>query len=106
MQQAKASAPEGTPIEVEVESLDELQQAIETGADNLLLDNFNLDDLRVAVERARGRATLEASGGITRENVRQIADTGVDYISIGDLTKNVKAVDFSMRFASDRRKTL
>lgn len=104
VQRAKASAPEGTPIEVEVESLDELQQAIEAGADNLLLDNFSLDDLRAAVERAHGRATLEASGGITRENVRQIAETGVDYISVGDLTKNVKAVDFSMRFAPNRPK--
>lgn len=104
VQRAKASAPEGTPIEVEVESLDELQQAIEAGGDNLLLDNFSLGDLRAAVERARGRATLEASGGITRENVRQIAETGVDYISVGDLTKNVKAVDFSMRFACNQRK--
>ncbi len=99
VQRAKASAPEGTPIEIEVESLDELEQAIEAGADNLLIDNFSLDDLRTAVERARGRATLEASGGISRDNVRQIAETGVDYISIGDMTKNVKAVDFSMRFA-------
>ena len=99
VQRAKASAPEGTPIEIEVESLDELEQAIEAGADNLLIDNFGLDDLRTAVERARRRATLEASGGISRDNVRQIAETGVDYISIGDMTKNVKAVDFSMRFA-------
>ena len=106
VQRAKATAPKGTPIEIEVENLDELQQAIEAGADNLLLDNFNLDDLRAAVDRARGRATLEASGGITRENVRQIAETGVDYVSIGDLTKNVKAIDFSMRFASNQRKVL
>ncbi len=103
VQRAKAIAPDGTPIEIEVESLNELEQAIEAGADNLLLDNFSLDDLRAAVERARGRATLEASGGITRDNVRQIAETGVDYISVGDLTKNVKAVDFSMRFASNKR---
>jgi nicotinate-nucleotide pyrophosphorylase (carboxylating) len=100
VQRAKASAPKGTPIEIEVENLDELRQAVEAGADNLLLDNFSLEDLRAAFEWTRGRATLEASGGITRENVHQIAETGVDYISVGDLTKNVKAVDFSMRFAA------
>lgn len=103
VQRAKAAAPKGTSIEIEVENLDELQQAIEAGGTNLLLDNFSLDDLRAAVEQARGRATLEASGGITRENTRQIAETGVDYISVGDLTKNVKAVDFSMRFAAYER---
>jgi nicotinate-nucleotide pyrophosphorylase (carboxylating) len=63
-----------------------------------LLDNFNLEDLRQAVERTAGRATLEASGGISLANIRPIAESGVDYISVGSLTKDVRAVDFSMRF--------
>lgn len=86
------------PVEVEVEDLDELGQALEAGADRVMLDNFSVDMLRQAVALNAGRAELEASGGITLDNLRQYAETGVDYISIGALTKDVKAVDLSMRF--------
>jgi nicotinate-nucleotide pyrophosphorylase (carboxylating) len=98
MQQAKASTPQGIPIEIEVENLQQLHEALAAGADSLLLDNFDLEALREAVQYTRGRATLEASGGITLENVRAIAETGVDFISVGVLTKNIRAVDLSMRF--------
>jgi nicotinate-nucleotide pyrophosphorylase (carboxylating) len=86
------------PVEVEVEDLDQLREGIEAGADILLLDNFTLDLLRAAVALNAGRARLEASGGVTLENIRSIAETGVDYVSTGALTKDVKAVDLSMRF--------
>jgi nicotinate-nucleotide pyrophosphorylase (carboxylating) len=98
MQQAKASTAQGIPIEIEVENLQQLHEALAAGADSLLLDNFDLEALREAVQYTRGRATLEASGGITLENVRAIAETGVDFISVGVLTKNIRAVDLSMRF--------
>lgn len=98
VQQARALAPRGVPVEIEVENLGQLEQAIAAGADHLLLDNFSLSDMRAAVAAARGRARLEASGGITLENVRAVAETGVDYISIGELTKSVRAIDLSMRF--------
>ncbi|MFA7388268.1 MAG: carboxylating nicotinate-nucleotide diphosphorylase [Thiohalobacteraceae bacterium] len=86
------------PVEVEVESLDELREGLDAGADILLLDNFSLDLLREAVALNAGRAKLEASGGVTLGNVRTIAETGVDYVSTGALTKDVKAIDLSMRF--------
>jgi len=86
------------PVEVEVESLDELNQALEAGADRIMLDNFSLADMRKAVQLATGRAELEASGGITEQTLRPIAETGVDYISIGALTKDCRAIDLSMRF--------
>ncbi|QBQ54906.1 carboxylating nicotinate-nucleotide diphosphorylase [Nitrosococcus wardiae] len=86
------------PIEIEVENLDELQQALTAGADILLLDNFDLPALYEAVRLNQQRVKLEASGGITLENVRQVAETGVDYISVGILTKDVHAVDMSIRF--------
>lgn len=90
------------PVEVEVESLEELRQALDAGADMALLDEFSLDNLRaaVAMNRAhpRGPMQLEASGGITFELLRPIAETGVDFISVGSLTKHVRAVDLSMRF--------
>ena len=86
------------PVEVEVESLDELKQALEAGADRIMLDNFSLGDMRKAVQLATGRAELEASGGITEQTLRPIAETGVDYISIGALTKDCRAIDLSMRF--------
>ncbi len=86
------------PIEVEVESLDELKQVLETAANSVLLDNFSLQDLRTAVEWCRGKLKTEASGGIEEDTIRQIAECGVDYISVGALTKNVKALDLSMRF--------
>ncbi len=87
----------GKPVEVEVESLDELQQALEAGADIIMLDELSLADMRRAVEITAGRAKLEASGGINEQTLRTIAETGVDYISIGGLTKHVRAVDLSMR---------
>jgi nicotinate-nucleotide pyrophosphorylase (carboxylating) len=86
------------PIQIEVENIADLELAIEHGAKLILLDNFDLDSLRKAVKAARGRAELEASGGITLENLRAVAETGVDRISIGALTKDVKAIDLSMRF--------
>ena len=90
------------PVEVEVESLEELRQALDAGADMALLDEFSLDNLRaaVAMNRAhpRGPMQLEASGGITFESLRPVAETGVDFISVGSLTKHVRAVDLSMRF--------
>jgi nicotinate-nucleotide pyrophosphorylase (carboxylating) len=87
----------GLPIETEVENLDEAAEAIGAGADIVLLDNFSLADLREAVARYKGRALLEASGGITLDNLRATALTGVDRISIGALTKDVSATDLSMR---------
>jgi len=89
----------GKPVEVEVESLDELHQALEGGADIIMLDELSLDDMREAVRLTAGRAKLEASGGVTDATLRTIAETGVDYISIGTLTKDVKAVDLSMRLS-------
>lgn len=86
------------PVEVEVETLDQLQEALSAGADTIMLDNFNLASLREAVQFTAGRALLEASGGITRETLIGIAETGVDFISIGALTKDCKAVDLSMLF--------
>ncbi len=98
LQQAAAIAPPGVSIQIEVESLKELRLALDAGAKLVLLDNFTLKRLREAVSLAAGRAVLEASGGITLKNLRAIAETGVDRISIGSLTKDIKAVDLSMRF--------
>ncbi|KFF65286.1 carboxylating nicotinate-nucleotide diphosphorylase [Pectobacterium brasiliense] len=86
------------PVEVEVESLDELQQALEAGADIIMLDNFSLDNIREAVNTTQGRALLEISGNVTLDTLRGYAETGVDYISVGALTKHVQALDLSMRF--------
>jgi nicotinate-nucleotide pyrophosphorylase (carboxylating) len=85
------------PVQIEVENLSQLEEALGAGAKLILLDNFSPDDLRAAVQFNSGRATLEASGGITLANVRAIAETGVDRISIGSLTKDVNAVDLSLR---------
>lgn len=85
-------------IEVEVENLDELQQALDAGADIVLLDNFELDQLRQAVAVSEQRALLEASGGVSLETIRNIAETGVDRISVGNLTKDIEAVDLSLQF--------
>jgi len=87
----------GLPVEVEVESIDELRLAIRAGADRILLDNFDLETTRVAVEINAARARLEVSGGVELDDLAAIAATGVDYISVGALTKHVRAVDFSMR---------
>lgn len=95
---AKQQGPESLRVEVEVESLEELAQAIQAGADIALIDNFSLADTREAVTRARGRIELEASGGITAESITDIAETGVDYISTGDVTKQVAPLDLSMLF--------
>ncbi|UDQ75350.1 carboxylating nicotinate-nucleotide diphosphorylase [Pectobacterium brasiliense] len=86
------------PVEVEVESLNELQQALEAGADIIMLDNFSLDNIREAVNTTQGRALLEISGNVTLDTLRDYAETGVDYISVGALTKHVQALDLSMRF--------
>jgi nicotinate-nucleotide pyrophosphorylase (carboxylating) len=85
------------PVEVEVESLQEFEQAIAAKPDRIMLDNFSLDDMRTAVAMNQNAIELEASGNITLDNIRTIAETGVDYISIGALTKNIKAIDLSMR---------
>ena len=85
------------PIEIEVENLDELTQALDAGANRIMLDNFDLDMMRKAVALNAGRAKLEVSGNVSLEKVKAIAATGVDYVSVGALTKNVKAVDLSMR---------
>lgn len=98
LQAAQASVGAEIEIEIEVESLAQLQQALEAGAKRVLLDNFDLQMLRDAVAFNSGKARLEASGGVDANTVRAIAETGVDDISIGGLTKDVKAVDFSMRF--------
>lgn len=94
---AKTNHPD-KPVEVEVENLDELKQALAAGADVIMLDNFELSAMREAVALAKGKAKLEASGGINATTLRPIAETGVDYISIGALTKDCKAIDLSMRF--------
>jgi len=88
----------GLLLEVEVENLDQLEEAHRAGAGRVLLDNFSLGDLQTAVTRFKGRIGLEASGGISLESIRQVAETGVDFISTGDMTKNVRAVDYSMRY--------
>jgi len=87
-------------VQIEVETLDQLHEAVDAGANMVLLDNMDLAQMREAVRWTARRATLEASGGITLENVRAIAETGVDRISIGALTKDVRAIDLSMRFDS------
>jgi len=95
--QARRIAP-GKPIEVEVETMEELDQALSAGADIIMLDDFSMADMHAAVLNTRQRAKLEASGGIHAGNLRAVAETGVDYISMGALTKDVRAIDLSMRF--------
>ena len=98
--QARNIAP-GKPVEVEVESISELKQALKAGADTVMLDNFSLNALREAVNLNAGQALLEASGGITFDTLKSIAETGVDYISIGALTKDCRAADLSMRMTGN-----
>lgn len=104
MQKAKSIAADNSDrckfIEVEVENLTELEEALAAGATIILLDNFDIPDLHQAVKRTNNRATLEASGGINLDTVAAIANTGVNRISIGSLTKDVSALDLSMRFTS------
>ncbi len=88
------------PIEVEVENLDEVKQALDAQADILLLDNFTIEQLKEAVALNQGRVQLEASGNVSFDTLRSIAETGVHYISIGSITKNIQAIDLSMRFKS------
>jgi nicotinate-nucleotide pyrophosphorylase (carboxylating) len=97
---AREIAPPGVFIQIEVETLDQLDEALHAQAQMILLDNMDLHDLRNAVHLSRGRATLEASGGIRADNVLAIAQTGVQRISIGDLTKNIQAIDLSLRHIS------
>ncbi len=85
------------PVEVEVENLSELHEALAAKPDRIMLDNFSLDDLRIAVALSAGAVKLEASGNMTLESLRSVAETGVDYISIGARTKNIEAIDLSMR---------
>ena len=98
IEQARFHNP-GFPVEIEVENMTQLETAINTGVDRILLDNFTPEQMKQAVEFSNGRAVLEASGGITLENIRQFAETGVDFISTGSLTKNIIAIDLSMRFS-------
>jgi nicotinate-nucleotide pyrophosphorylase (carboxylating) len=98
LEQAQCIAQNGISIQIEVESLQQLQEALSAGAKLILLDNFDLDSMRAAVQKTAGRAELEASGGINHDTVRAIAETGVDRISIGALTKDIQAIDLSMRF--------
>jgi nicotinate-nucleotide pyrophosphorylase (carboxylating) len=97
------SAYAGVSVEVEVESLQQLEEALIARPDIIMLDNFDLATTRRAVSLTAGRVRLEASGNVTRATLRDIAETGIDYVSVGALTKDIKAVDFSMRFnpASD-----
>lgn len=90
----------GVPIQIEVENLDELQQALDGGASSVLIDDFSRDDMHRAVDLSAGRALLEVSGGVDLQAVREIAATGVDRISIGKLTKDVRAIDLSMRIVA------
>ncbi|MDO9434723.1 carboxylating nicotinate-nucleotide diphosphorylase [Hydrogenophaga sp.] len=98
LQRVRDTAPNAQFVEIEVENLDELDEALACGATMILLDNMEVPELNVAVARSAGRALLEISGGVNMDTVRALAETGVDRISIGALTKDVKAVDFSMRF--------
>lgn len=98
---ARETAPTGIPVEVEVETLDELRQALTAGADILLLDNMETELLRQAVAINKGKAKLEASGGITLLTIRNVAETGVDFVSVGEITKELHAVDLSMRFSAE-----
>lgn len=97
---AAGSLNANVSIQIEVENLDELAQALDAGAKSVLLDNFTTDQMREAVAMTGGRALLEASGGINRETVRRIAETGVDRISIGALTKDLRATDYSLRVSA------
>ena len=94
---AHSSSPD-IPLEVEVENLQQLQQALDADVDRILLDNMDIPTLKQAVQMTNKRIPLEASGGVTKETAREIAHTGVDYISIGSITKHIHAIDFSMRF--------
>jgi nicotinate-nucleotide pyrophosphorylase (carboxylating) len=99
VRRAKANAPRGFRIEVEADTVEQVGEAVDAGADIILLDNMELDDMRRAVEMARGRALTEASGGINLQNVRAVAETGVDFISSGALTHSAKGLDISLEIS-------
>jgi nicotinate-nucleotide pyrophosphorylase (carboxylating) len=96
---AREGAPHTLRIEVEVESLEQLEEAISAGADIVLLDNFTLDMLRAAAATGKGRVTMEASGGVNLETVRAIAQSGVDFVSCGAITHSARAIDLTMEFS-------
>ena len=100
---AKTAAQPNVLLEIEVENFEQLRAALAAGAKRILLDNFDLAGLRAAVDETHGQAQLEISGGVTLANIRALAETGVDFISIGDLTKNITAVDLSLRFEKTLR---
>lgn len=96
IRKARQHTPHTPKVEIEVESIEQAREALSAGADIIMLDNMNLDDMKLVVGLAQGRALIEASGGITLDNVRAVAETGVDLISIGALTHSVKALDMSL----------
>jgi nicotinate-nucleotide pyrophosphorylase (carboxylating) len=96
IEEARFRNPE-MPIEIEVENINELEQALTAGADRILVDNFSIKQLKEAVKLCNGKVPIEASGGITIKNIHKVASTGVDYISTGSLTKDITAIDLSMR---------
>ncbi len=96
VEQAKRIAP-GKPIEVETENLDEVAQAVTAGATIIMLDNFSLEDMKTAVDSFSGQVKFEASGNMTDARIREVAETGVDFISVGALTKHVVSIDLSLR---------
>lgn len=100
LRRVEETAPQARFVEIEVETLGQLDEALGCGATMVLLDNMDMDSLHEAVRRNAGRAVLEISGGVNLDTVRALAETGVDRISIGSLTKDVRAIDFSMRFES------
>jgi len=102
---AKKNAPKGLKVEVEVTSIDEALEAAGAGADIIMLDNMSPDEMRQVVKSLKGKVKMEASGGINLANVRQVALTGVDYISIGALTHSPKALDISLEFDPDSFKS-
>jgi len=100
---AEKNRPDNCFIEIEVRDIDELQQALSAGATRVLLDNFSTAMMKAAVQISQGQAKLEASGSISLDKITEIAETGVDYISVGALTKNVRAVDLSMLFIHENK---
>ncbi len=98
IRRARSKAPHTVKIEVEVESVEEARVAVEAGADIVMLDNMSVNDMRQAVKLAKGKSLVEASGGVKLENVRQIAETGVDLISVGALTHSVRALDIALDY--------
>ena len=101
LEAARALCPKGMLLEIEVETLDELDQALAAGATRILLDEFSARDRAEAVRRAQGRAQLEVSGNVTVDDLREIADSGVDFVSVGALTKHLRAIDLSMQIRVD-----